>query len=582
MTPPLRPLLNISLAVGMGAALAACAPTATFVAGETGPPEETLAVGALSFVPGAPYTLLSACGDKALDVKGASGQAGADVQQWQSSGAANQQWQIDALPGGYDKLTARHSGKTLEARPAGAKSAAVVQGDPGAGDAQQWRRSETAPGLFKIENKSAPGLVLAVKGGSADNGAAVRLEPDQGACAQRWQLVRVDTQRYDGPLTITHGGSYGGNWQSLDPNVAAVTIKTSEPVVIENAHIRGKGTLILGVSGHLRLTVRGVRAYGLNPGQQRRAPGRFLQADGVDALSVEHNSFVNTRGISVKNFTGSRDGAQPTLQVRYNKAENINGRYSNGGNGYLLSGATGGGWDWAQFLQLDRVTGVPNVDVSWNQVINAPDKSRVEDNISVYMSSGTPNSPIAIHDNYIQGAYPSRPQSSDYTGGGILLGDNLGTGDAASQPAWVRAYDNQVVSTANYGVGIYGGHDLQAYNNRVVSSGKLADGREIGAGHAAGIYVWDGNPKGGRFYNNVAHDNAIGLLHQLNGKLVRGDTFLPDCAKSADGSSACANNQSLPDPITLASEQAEFVRWQDKLRQQGVQVGAPGGMEASG
>lgn len=567
----------------MGAVLTACAPTATSAGAQAGPPEATLAVQALSFVPGAPYTLLSACGAGALDVKGASKDAGAAVQQWQSTGAANQQWQIDPLPNGFETLTARHSGKLLEARPAGgAKGAEIVQNDGDGGDGQQWQRSETAEGLFKLENKAAPNLVLAVQGKSGDNGAAVRLEPDQGACAERWQLVRVDTVRYDGPLTITHGGTYSGNWQSLDPKVAAVTVKTAEPVVIQNANIRGKGILILGNAGHLKLTVQNVRAYGLNPGVRGKAPGRFLLADGVDALTLEHNELINTKGVSVKDFTGSRDGDRPTIRVRYNKAENINGRYSDGKDGYLLSGSAGKGWDWAQFLQLDHVTAVPSIEIAWNEVINAPDKSRVEDNISIYTSSGTPNSPIDIHDNYIQGAYPAKPQSRDYTGGGIMLGDDLGSGGEATQPAWVRAYGNQVVSTANYGVAIYGGHDLQAYNNRVVSSGKLADGRAIGVSHATGVYVWDGNSKGGRFYNNAAYDNVIGLVRGSGGKPERADTFLPSCATKADGSSACTNNQSLEDPITLAAERAEYQRWQDKLKQKGVQIGVPDEAKASG
>ena len=67
-------------------------------------------------------------------------------------------------------------------------------------------------------------------------------------------------------------------------------------------------------------------------------------------------------------------------------------------------------------------------------MINEPGKSRVEDNINIYLSSGTAAIPILIHDNYIQGAYTINPAQGSYSnktysydwsyaGGGILLGD---------------------------------------------------------------------------------------------------------------------------------------------------------------
>ena len=46
---------------------------------------------------------------------------------------------------------------------------------------------------------------------------------------------------YSGPIVITSGGTYSGNWQSTNPNVAAVTIGTSEPVIITNSNIQSAG-----------------------------------------------------------------------------------------------------------------------------------------------------------------------------------------------------------------------------------------------------------------------------------------------------------------------------------------------------
>ena len=47
-----------------------------------------------------------------------------------------------------------------------------------------------------------------------------------------------------GPIIITRGGTYSGSWENLTDRTPVVTIKTTEPVVIQNATIKGKGHLI--------------------------------------------------------------------------------------------------------------------------------------------------------------------------------------------------------------------------------------------------------------------------------------------------------------------------------------------------
>ncbi|WP_027483744.1 NPCBM/NEW2 domain-containing protein, partial [Deinococcus pimensis] len=65
------------------------------------------------------------------------------------------------------------------------------------------------------------------------------------------------------PLVITRGGRYTGVYESRNPDVAAVTIRTSEPVTLEDCSLRGNGHLITGT--RVRLTVRRCHAQGLNP-----------------------------------------------------------------------------------------------------------------------------------------------------------------------------------------------------------------------------------------------------------------------------------------------------------------------------
>ena len=93
---------------------------------------------------------------------------------------------------------------------------------------------------------------------------------------------------YSGPIVITSGGTYSGNWQSDNPDVAAVTIRTTAPVIIENSNLLGKGNLIETAAAHVDLTVRNSRGYGLNPGVAGRVPGRFLDGESFDNIRIEN------------------------------------------------------------------------------------------------------------------------------------------------------------------------------------------------------------------------------------------------------------------------------------------------------
>ena len=72
--------------------------------------------------------------------------------------------------------------------------------------------------------------------------------------------------------------------------------------------------------------------------------------------------------------------------------------------------------DLSGAIALNTLVGA-NVEISWNQVINQPFISSVADMISTYGSSGVPNNPITIHDNYLQGGYAPDPTANvDYSG----------------------------------------------------------------------------------------------------------------------------------------------------------------------
>jgi hypothetical protein len=381
-------------------------------------------------------------------------------------------------------------------------------------------------------------------------------------------------------LVIDRGGTYRGNWHSDDPGIPAVTIRTSEPVIIEHSELSGRSHLIATGVPHAKLTVRDCVGRGENPGVYGRCPGRFLNAEYFDNIVLEHNDLEGTSGIYLLNYRG-RSTAAETVRVVANRARNIDGRKSDGKGGFLafnkrvskFGGASESGFQIVQFLQLDKVRNVPGMEVAWNEVINEPGKSRVEDNINIYLSGGTAASPLWIHDNYIQGAYTVQPWQGDssdaqwdydwgYSGGGLLLGDGPAS-SAVLAAGFVRAVDNQVVATTNHGMAIAAGHDIEFSRNRIVSSGLLPDGRTITAQNV-GAYVWDmyHNRRSGSFAHNGGCGNLIGWVKQGD----RNDWWMPDAAYW---------NENVPWPVApnRATEAAEFALWQKRIAAAKITIG---------
>jgi hypothetical protein len=370
-----------------------------------------------------------------------------------------------------------------------------------------------------------------------------------------------DNVTYKAPITITAGGTYSGNFQSLDASKAVITIATSEPVVIENAILRGKSHLIVIKAGvKANLTVRNVRGYGMNPNVDGKYAGRFLYADSFKTVDVRHSYMEGTSGIYLQ---GAAEGA--TVKVLYNEAKNIDGRKSNGNGGYRTPGNGGSSDDSfyrVQFFQINQSV-LAGAEIAWNKVVNEAGKSRVEDNINIHRTSGTAANPILIHDNYINGAYPVNYTTAGFSGGGIIT--DGGWSDTRGETAFVKIYNNTILNTTNYGLAIATGHDNQIYNNRVFATGKV-NGESISAMNV-GIYIWDysDDKDAGHYYNNYAYDNVVGW-HKASG--TRNDYYMPD-----DDGAKSVNNQKLSGSFTTAMEAGELKRWQDAVAAAGLTVG---------
>ena len=331
---------------------------------------------------------------------------------------------------------------------------------------------------------------------------------------------------FSAPITITSGGTYTGNWLSTSPTVAAVTIKTTQPVTILNSRLKGPGELIAanaGKGGGTTLTVQGSCFVGVNPnvaGMSKASPIHIYNAASVLVENCDFNG-GGFYGVWVQYYIGNYTLSN-TIKFLRNRVLNVDGRESDGQGGYLTTNPG----DKGHAFITSNVIGVPGMEIGWNQIVNQPNQSRVEDSINVYDTSGTAASPVLVHDNYIQGGYAADPANANalgYTGTAFTTDGDAQT-DPALTTAFVNIYNNQAVNVGNVGFGIAIGHDNAMYSNRVVSSGRLADGTNISTMTGAGFNHnnYRNNPPG-VFGNNSVYNNLSGLLRQTKGVWERSD-----------------------------------------------------------
>lgn len=369
-----------------------------------------------------------------------------------------------------------------------------------------------------------------------------------------------------GPIEITHGGTYSGNWTSSDPRVAAVTIRTDEAVLLQNATVSGRGNLIVinGGKRGARVTIRNVTGTALDAGAAGAVRGAFVLAEAFDALTVDH---CTMRGVAfgIKAVTSN-----PTvLRITNNRAEDLEDRASDGRGGLLPTRPVLG-----HFILLNHVAAAGGAEIAWNAAVQTMGTTSTEDAINIYESSGTREHPIRVHDNYLEGQSTAIAGKS-YTGT-ALIADGSATANAAPT-AWVVFENNQVVATAGTGVAIAYGHDVTARNNRVVSCGVDAAGHKYAWGANAAV-LWNYYRAPG-FYNNRITGTTGGMVAPAHG----GGTRAANAWMNRDGDSDASNSMdgnNFTDPclvngkVNLGAEDAERARWKAKLAAAGQRVGA--------
>ena len=305
------------------------------------------------------------------------------------------------------------------------------------------------------------------------------------------------------------------------------------------------------ITDNSRVTVENCRFYGTGSQPIGTTRGRALYAYRPAQLVFEHNYLLNTAGTKVEYWATNATGTNNTLQWRYNRVENI-------------CGGTGG--DYRQALQLQHVEELAGMEVAYNQIINTPNQSRVEDNFNVGESSGTSSSALRLHHNYVQGAYPAVATASGFTGTGITT-DAGGTDRTLRQlPHNLVVEDNIFVSCRNACMNIAAGYDILYQRNLCRVSGQLADGTSIG-GVTNGVAIFKGQPySDAQFYNNrmVSNDiNTVPSAYFRNADVGPNSTALVEGNTFNSYATTCSYSQ----------EQAAFEEWQQRLTAAQVQVG---------
>jgi hypothetical protein len=195
--------------------------------------------------------------------------------------------------------------------------------------------------------------------------------------------------------------------------------------------------------------------------------GPGIDVIGSYNIKVRNSYIHDTTGNSIQTYNASgvdvynnrlERGASGVYAVSSTKVTVVRNRFLNV-KGPLPRG---------QFVQFNGVTGTLN-RINCNVGENVMGQSSPEDAISLYRSAGDPTDPIQVVGNKIKGGGPST------SGSGIMTGDNSG--------GHVLIKDNILVDPGNVGIGISGGHHIQALNNLIYARQQPFT--------SVGLYVWN-------------------------------------------------------------------------------------------
>lgn len=190
---------------------------------------------------------------------------------------------------------------------------------------------------------------------------------------------------------------------------------------------------------------------------------------GGPCLRIDHSKDIVVRNVDIGPCGGHAvviEGSE-SISIQSNSiSEAATGVYALNSREIVVSGNTFTN-SGRNFVQFDKVTG-PGNRIVGNRGANELGQSDAEDLVSIYKSSGTPESPIEIVDNHFANGGPSE------SGAGIVVGDQGGSN--------IFVHQNILANPGQAGIGVAGGSAIVISQNVVTS--------ETHPWSNVGIYVW--------------------------------------------------------------------------------------------
>ncbi len=506
------------------------------------------------------YEIFNQLSKKCLDVNNASTADGATLIQYACSGGGNQRFKVAAGNAAGDLvLKAVHSGKCLDVKNASTLAGAVIhQWTCNGQNNQFWKTALVAAPSPTPVPTTTPAITPSPTPRStptASPSASPTVTPS--ATPPTPVLETNEPSSYSPPINITRGGTYSGNWASPDSDTIAVNVNAgNEAVIIENCHVAGPGRLI--VASGSNLTVRNCFFHGKPPTRNGAERPKGVVGLGFKNLVVEHNYFDHVSKAVAVDFYSGDGSVNQTLKIRFNRVRNIDGRLKEGGAYFA---------NFASVQNFHGPGGNPRGgEIAWNDVQNEPFQSASEDLINFYSAGGRVDSWFKVHDNLLRGSYAVDPATQNSSGSGMIV-DGDQTPDSNAKTAYIESFNNTVISTTNAGMNISAGHDISYHHNRIISSGRLPDGRCM-PGNYAGVAVWNTSSPGSGI-NQSMESNIIGW-----GKCGYTNPYTDRNDVSTNEKGSIRNNTFLPDaPITYQTELNEVNAFLQRAQAQGIVFG---------
>jgi hypothetical protein len=228
--------------------------------------------------------------------------------------------------------------------------------------------------------------------------------------------------------------------------------------------------------------------------------GKAITGGSVPAINLSncYNVHITQNSLTNSSEVGIHLYHCYNITIDYNYISNVS-------TGVYVDHPTGGGtvvnnnemlnmkgpFPRGQFVQFNTVQGAGN-QISNNKLQNILGQSASEEAINIYMSNGTPDSPIQVSGNWIRGGGPNSAS------GGIQLGDTGGS--------YQVAFDNIMVDPGQMGMSISGGDHISFINNTVYAQAQYFSN--------VGIVVW--GQAGSSITNSTVSGNKVNFKSSSN------------------------------------------------------------------